>query len=511
MNANLFILRTLASGHRKRSKTAKGYMAILMALIIPTQLYATTPAWAEKVISMSCKKGHDVDNHTDCRRATEDIHPINNPKNITFTANIPRNTINPVRTRKNRIGQCRWNTSALCVNDKSQNSGDQPIQTKVRLKQPADMLFYGTPYLQNPTGNSITVLFQTKRPAHCWIEFTTDSLLLIGRSPGMTFKTARTLVGGQAVCHDIEQKILLDSLKSGHRYFYRVGARELLENRSYHKVFGDTVYSDIFSFTLPDKKTENFAALIFNDTHCVKELEERLARTAARIPHDFTVFNGDCLPEPATREEAILNINRVAQLFDGASRPIFFVRGNHEIRNAYSSGMPSLFDYPGGIPGRSYGAFSWGDTRFVLLDCGEDKPDSHWVYYGLNDFTRFRQDQAKFLHEEIKSRPFRKAKRRIVMSHIPIWGNTDDYQPCPPLWIPLLEKGKFDLGLFGHTHHWRLYAPGEISDNPFPVYIGGGYEIKEATIALLQKEKDRLTLTIMDCDGAILKSIELKQ
>lgn len=440
----------------------------------------------------------------------EEFHLVNNPKAPTYPANKPKQTIDYIGIWKATADQCYWNPSAVRVLDAPVASDHRPIQATFRLKLSADKFFYGAPYLQNPTENSISVLFQTQRPAHCWIEFTTDSLFRSGQTPPTDMKTARTLIGGQAVCHDIEQKILLDSLEPGRRYFYRVGARELLENRAYYKAFGDTIYSNVFSFVLPDQKTENFAALIFNDTHCVRGLEERLARTAARIPHDFTVFNGDCLPEPHTREEAIRNINRVAQLFDGASRPIFFVRGNHEIRNAYSSGMPSLFDYPGGVPGRPYGAFSWGDTRFVLLDCGEDKPDNHWVYYGLNDFARFRQEQAEFLREEIRSRPFRKANRRIVMSHIPIWGNTDDYQPCPPLWAPWLEKGRFDLGIFGHTHHWRFYAPGEINDNPFPVYIGGGYETKGATIALLRKEEDRLTLTIMDCDGATLKTIALE-
>lgn len=441
----------------------------------------------------------------------ENFHIVNNPKAFTFPADKPDRTIDYIGIWKATADQCYWNPSAVRVLNAPLASDHRPIRATFRFKQPAEDFFYGAPYLQNPTENTISILFQTYRPSHCWIEYTTDSLLLTNPSSlSSGLHRAQTLIGGQAVCHDIEQKILLDSLEAGQRYYYRVGARELLENRSYYKAFGDTVYSNIYSFTLPDKNTENLAALIFNDTHCVRELEERLAQTAARIPHDFTVFNGDCLPEPSTREEAINNINRVAQLFDGASRPIFFVRGNHEIRNAYSSGMPSLFDYPGGVPGRPYGAFSWGDTRFVLLDCGEDKPDNHWVYYGLNDFARFRQEQAEFLREEIKSRPFRKANRRIVMSHIPIWGNTDDYQPCPPLWAPWLEKGCFDLGIFGHTHHWRFYAPGEINDNPFPVYIGGGYETKGATIALLRKEEDRLTLTIMDCDGATLKTIELE-
>ncbi len=88
--------------------------------------------------------------------------------------------------------------------------------------------------------------------------------------------------------------------------------------------------------------------------------------------------------------------------------------------------------------------FSWGDTRFVVLDCGEDKPDDFWVYYGLNDFTKLRLDQKAFLEKELKSKEFKKARRHILINHIPIWGDkdvyTDNYHPWTALWSPLLEK-----------------------------------------------------------------------
>ncbi|MDE6119332.1 MAG: hypothetical protein K2F82_05650, partial [Muribaculaceae bacterium] len=62
---------------------------------------------------------------------------------------------------------------------------------------------------------------------------------------------------------------------------------------------------------------------------------------------------------------------------------------------------------------------------FVTLDCGEDKPDDTWVYYGLNDFTALRREQAAFLRDELKSKAHRQAFRRVLIHHIPLWGNTD--------------------------------------------------------------------------------------
>ena len=174
------------------------------------------------------------------------------------------------------------------------------------------------------------------------------------------------------------------------------------------------------------------------------------------------------------------NINRLARLFHGSSCPLFFVRGNHEIRNAYSAGMPSLFDNPGG---NTYGAFNWGDSRFIILDCGEDKPDDHWVYYGLNDFSAFREDQADFLKKELKSREFTQASCRILINHIPLWGNDYDYVPCQKLWGPILQHAPIDLNLSAHTHDFEYYPKGKI-DNHFTVYVGGGYNLDEATYGI---------------------------
>ena len=72
--------------------------------------------------------------------------------------------------------------------------------------------------------------------------------------------------------------------------------------------------------------------------------------------------------------------------------------------------LRALFDY---VDDKTYGAFSWGDTRFVMLDCGEDKPDSTWVYYGLNDFTGLRKDQVSFLSKELSGKEFKQASKRV--------------------------------------------------------------------------------------------------
>lgn len=462
---------------------------------------------------------------------TEDFFLVNNPQSPTYPSDIPEKTIDYIAVWKPRARQIYWSEQHTHVIAAKEASDHRPVVADFRIKTPANRFFYGRPYLQNPTNGGITVMFQTRQPAYCWVEFTSDTLLAArGETP---LYKVRTLVGGQAVCHDIEQKIRLEHLDEGNTYYYRVCGQEFLENRAYYKALGDTVRTPFFSFTLPEKENSNFTAIILNDMHGVDQVEQKMAQLARSIPHDLVFLNGDCLPEPADRMEAITNVNRLSERFEGSTHPIFFIRGNHEIRNAYSSGMTSLFDYPSppepkepknqkvltetaenhwlsstpeNAP-KTYGSFSWGDTRFVYLDCGEDKPDDTWVYYGLNDFSGFRQEQATFLKQELGSRNFRRADRHILLSHIPLWGNTDEYQPCTDLWGPILKKASWDVGLFAHTHEFRFYETDSIA--PFPIYIGGGYDLQTATMAVIRKEDKKMSLEVYNAEGQILLRKEL--
>ena len=371
-----------------------------------------------------------------------------------------------------------------------------PLMNRFYLRTPLNKMFFSNPYLQNPATDGMTVMYQTRTLVHSWVEYGTDTLQL---------SREQELFGGQAVCHDIEHKVRLTNLQPGTKYYYRICARELFHYAAYSKIIGDTLRTAFHSFTTPSDETTDFTALIFNDLHQVDRTMRDMARLAATVPHDFVVFNGDCLAEPVDQPDAIRMIHNLTERFNSAEIPAFFVRGNHEIRNAYSAGMPSLLEQPGG---QTYGAFSWGDTRFVILDCGEDKPDDHWVYYGMNDFTKFREQQRDFLSKELKSHEFRKARRRVLIHHIPLWGNTDKYRPCTELWTPLCGKGTFDVAIGAHTHEFRYHAPGT-EGNAFPVFVGGGPATKSATMMVLSKKGKQLTLRVLSGEGRELGTWEL--
>ncbi|WP_298064836.1 endonuclease/exonuclease/phosphatase family protein [uncultured Rikenella sp.] len=348
------------------------------------------------------------------------------------------------------------------------------------------------PYLQNPTGNGVTVTWLTNTPAYSWVEYGTDTADL---------RTARTLVDGQTMAGNELNKIRLEHLVPGQRYYYRIHSREMLYYGGYEKQFGGTAASPFYSFTLPAADTENFTAVIFNDLHQYLGTFDKLLQVIRNkgVKYDFAVFNGDCIDDPASRTQAVASLSHYTEGIGAEEIPVFFLRGNHEIRNAYSIGLRELFDYVGG---KTYGAFSWGDTRFVLLDCGEDKPDDHWVYYGLNDFGGLRKDQVAFLQTELSSKTFKKAGKKVLVHHIPVYGNTDKYNPCLELWNPLLRKAPFAVALNGHTHRFAYHPAGSEAGNVgYPVVIGGGFKPEDATVMVLERQGRTMTLRVYGTQG----------
>ena len=421
----------------------------------------------------------------------KDFQILSNPKQHTFPAPDPKETIDYIATLKQNAKGFAV-ISAKVINE-PMASDHRPILVELRTVEKADKIFRMKPYLQNPVGNGITVMWETTVPAYCWVEYGTDTTQL---------KRARTIVDGQVVCNNYLHKIRIDGLQPGQKYYYRVCSQEILLYQAYKKVFGNTAQSAFSEFTLPATDTDSFTAVVFNDLHQHTQTFRSLCQQIKNVNYDFVVFNGDCVDDPVDHNQATSFISELTEGVCGDRIPTFFMRRNHEIRNAYSIGLRDHYDYVGD---RTYGSFNWGDTRIVMLDCGEDKPDDHWVYYGLNDFTQLRNEQVDFLKKELSSKEFKKAGKRVLIHHIPLYGN-DGKNLCANLWTKLLEKAPFNISLNAHTHKYAYHPKGELGNN-YPVIIGGGYKMDGATVMILEKKKDELRVKVLNAKGKILLDI----
>ena len=425
------------------------------------------------------------------KKLQKDFQILSNPKQHTFPAPDPKETIDYIATLKQNAKGFAV-ISAKVINE-PMASDHRPILVELRTAEKADKIFRMKPYLQNPVGNGITVMWETTVPAYCWVEYGTDTTQL---------KRARTIVDGQVVCNNYLHKIRIDGLQPGQKYYYRVCSQEILLYQAYKKVFGNTAQLAFSEFTLPATDTDSFTAVVFNDLHQHTQTFRALCQQIKNVNYDFVVFNGDCVDDPVDHNQATSFISELTEGVCGDRIPTFFMRGNHEIRNAYSIGLRDHYDYVGD---RTYGSFNWGDTRIVMLDCGEDKPDDHWVYYGLNDFTQLRNEQVDFLKKELSSKEFKKAGKRVLIHHIPLYGN-DGKNLCANLWTKLLEKAPFNISLNAHTHKYAYHPKGELGNN-YPVIIGGGYKMDGATVMILEKKKDELRVKVLNAKGKILLDI----
>ena len=419
----------------------------------------------------------------------KDFQVLTNTKHPTYPAPKPEETIDYIAAWKGKTDNFA-NLSAQVVEEPSA-SDHRPISATLRMAKQADELFLTKPYLQNPVENGITIMWETTIPAYSWVEYGTDKANL---------KRVRLIIDGQAEFNESIHKIRLDNLTPGQTYYYRVCSQEILQYKAYSKKFGNIAQSEFYTFTMPEANTDSFTAIVFNDLHQRTHTFQALLKQVENVDYDFVVFNGDCIDDPANHEQATRFVKLLTEGVHGDHTPTLFMRGNHEIRNAYSIGLRKHFDYVGG---KTYGAFNWGDTRIVMLDCGEDKTDDHREYSGLNDFTLLRHEQVGFLQEELASKAFKKADKRILIHHIPLYG-CDNL--CKDLWEPLMKKAPFHVAINAHTHRFAHHPKGS-SGNNYPVVIGGGNKPENATVMILEKKKGELKIKVLDAQGKILLEI----
>ena len=419
----------------------------------------------------------------------QDFQVLTHIKKPTFPAPEPTETIDYIAAW--RHGSNDFANLSAQVLEEPVASDHRPLSVQLRMALNPSELFRTKPYLQNPVNNGMTLVWETTIPAYSWVEYGTDTLNL---------KQKRLIIDGQAEFNESIHKIRLEDLISGQTYYYRVCSQEILQYKAYSKKFGHIAKSEFYSFTMPDAETDSFTAVIFNDLHQRPNVFQALLKQVEKVDYDFVVFNGDCIDDPANHDQATRFIKLLTEGVYGDRTPTLFIRGNHEIRNAYSIGLRKHFDYVGG---KTYGAFNWGDTRIVMLDCGEDKTDDHKEYSGLNDFTQLRHEQVGFLQEELQSKAFKKADKRILIHHIPLYG-CDNL--CWNLWEPLLRKAPFHVSINAHTHRFAYHPEGSLKNN-YPVVIGGGNKVENATVMILEKKKDELRIKVLDATGKVLLDI----
>jgi acid phosphatase type 7 len=349
------------------------------------------------------------------------------------------------------------------------------------------------PYLQAPTETTMTVMWLTDKKCTGWVEY--GDAKTLGQK-------AISSHDGMVDAYTFIHKVRITGLKPGTRYHYCVASEEILEFGPYFdKKFSQPFRSEVSSFTTLCTHKEKLSVLCFNDIHERIPMWQDLLRAAGESPYELVFLNGDIMDYLHGQDQVVKHLlGPVTDMF-ARNVPFCYTRGNHETRGNFAR---NLRDYVSTVSDRYYYAFSQGPVRFIVIDTGEDKVDSHKVYANLNVFDAYRSEQAQWLKKEIKSEAYKEAQWHVLMTHQPLVPNArghgmkDSYEKLGPY----LNGGAIDLNIAGHTHRARIVDPRPGQD--YPVVIGGGSKPEGATVLRLNATENKLTVTVRDIAGKAL-------
>lgn len=356
------------------------------------------------------------------------------------------------------------------------------------------------PWLTDMSESGVTVIWKTDKPALSWVEY--------GELKGDTFYSeshprAYDVRDGRRSVMDTLHCVRIEGLKPGTEYFYRLFSRETVKYGDYGRMeFGRTIATSArydrpthFRTFSPDAATLRFAVL--NDMHERPELIRELCSGVDFSGIDFVLLNGDML-------STVKGDTQVYEKFIDAcvdafaqSVPIVYTRGNHETRGVYSDKLSRYF--PNRHPEHQYyWSFNAGDVNFIILDCGEDKPDDDFEYSGMSEYDAYREREAQWLKEEMAKGGDRNT--RIVALHIPpMAGNWHGNLHLRETILPLLNEAGVDLMISGHIHRHKFIEPSE--SQRFPNLINDN-----ASIMVVEIKDGKITA---DISGKTVARLEI--
>ena len=344
------------------------------------------------------------------------------------------------------------------------------------------------PYLQTNFGNGISILWITSKDSAGWVEYGESSGRLEKKAYGKSdlgLKPASRL-----------NCVKLTGLKPGVTYYYRIVSKEIKNFQPYKLTYGETITGSVESFLNTDTAKDEISFVMLNDIHDRPKSIAHLLDLDKGNKRDFIFFNGDVFDYQTDEKQIVDHMLQPCVDYFARTTPFVYVRGNHETRGKFARDFAAYFDHVG------YTAFTLGPVRFVILDTGEDKEDSHPVYAGIVDFDRYREEQAVWLEHEINRKEFKNAPFRIVLMHIPprYSGDAHGAVHCTELFEPIMNRGRVDLVLSGHTHQYKVHAPDKKLNN-YPIIIGGGPIEGTRTLTRVTANKRQIQVSMLDDSG----------
>ena len=322
------------------------------------------------------------------------------------------------------------------------------------------------PWICDMDSTGTTIVWVTDVPGMSWVEIAPDSA---DHFYGRARQRYYDVLAGRKVLTDSVHRVRIEGLKPDTKYRYRVFTQEVAEWRYDDWVtLGKTACTDVwrgkpYEFKTFPAKPREVTFLVLNDIHERAQFMKDLCKNVDFKKLDFVLLNGDMSNRLRNQQHMMeAYLDTCVRMF-ATHTPLFFNRGNHELRGQFAD---YLYRYFPTNNGKYYRVQHVAGIDFLFIDTGEDKPDEDIEYSGIVNYDQYREEEARWLRGLRESKQVGKYPL-VVFSHIPPtlqkWHGPYHLQKTL---MPELNKMNVSVMLSAHLHAFGYQEPNEVIHFP---------------------------------------------
>ena len=360
------------------------------------------------------------------------------------------------------------------------------------------------PWICDMDSTGVTIVWVTDVPGISYVEMATDST---DHFYSKTRKRYYAAEAGRRILTDSVHCVRIRGLKPDSKYRYRVVTQALKDWCNDDWVtLGGLAWSDVwkkkpYEFKTYPAKPREITFLVLNDIHERPQFMKELCKNVDLKKLDFVLLNGD-MSNRIRSQKHIMDayLDTCVSMF-ATDVPLFFNRGNHELRGEFADYLNRYFPTNNG---KYYRLQHVAGVDFLFIDSGEDKPDADLEYCGIVECDQYREEQERWLRSLQEEKKIGKYPV-VVFSHMPpTLKNWHGPLHMQETLTPELNKMNVSVMLSGHLHRFDYQEPNEVINFPNLVNSNNTYllchiangKMEVDYVGLTNKEKKHFTFPL---------------
>ena len=360
------------------------------------------------------------------------------------------------------------------------------------------------PWICDMDSTGVTIVWVTDVPGISYVEMATDST---DHFYSKTRKRYYAAEAGRRILTDSVHCVRIRGLKPDSKYRYRVVTQALKDWCNDDWVtLGGLAWSDVwkkkpYEFKTYPVKPREITFLVLNDIHERPQFMKELCKNVDLKKLDFVLLNGD-MSNRIRSQKHIMDayLDTCVSMF-ATDVPLFFNRGNHELRGEFADYLNRYFPTNNG---KYYRLQHVAGVDFLFIDSGEDKPDADLEYCGIVECDQYREEQERWLRSLQEEKKIGKYPV-VVFSHMPpTLKNWHGPLHMQETLTPELNKMNVSVMLSGHLHRFDYQEPNEVINFPNLVNSNNTYllchiangKMEVDNVGLTNKEKKHFTFPL---------------